>query len=267
MATLLDGGKGPFELQSMPFKIYRPDAGEIDPKYSLDSRFLYKNLEKFFSPGPVSAIFNTKSSQLLPVSVDGIDAKTGFKFKVEEPPKNGLNAFISDPCIFVSGLEIGKLQFAMQGLRLLDNGLIACDIPKAVNLIQRREDFRVPAPPDRAFKALIYFTVGKEMIADIIDISDKGIQFDLRLGATELEIGTIWTNCTLERLQARTAKFDLIIRNVRPSLLEESRIRVGCELHQPTRLNLNEFASTRTAINSSRVNHRINYWYQDASWC
>jgi hypothetical protein len=155
----------------------------------------------------------------------------------------------------------------MQGFRILENGLLACDIPKAADLIQRREDFRVPAPPDRAFKALIYFSVGKEMIADIVDISDQGIQFDLRLGATELEVGTIWTNCTLERLQARTAKFDLIIRNVRPSLLEESRIRVGCELHQPTRLNLNEFASTRTAIQSSRVNRRINYWYQDASWC
>jgi hypothetical protein len=251
----------------MPFKIYRPDAGDIDPKYSLDSRFLYKNLEKFFSPGPVSAIFNTKSSQLLPVGVDAIDAQAGFKFKVEEPPKNGVHAFISAPCIFVAGLELGKLQFPMQGLRQLDNGLLACDIPKAVDLIQRREDFRVSAPPDRAFKALIYFTVGKEMIADIIDISDKGIQFDLRLGATELEVGTIWSNCSLERLQARTAKFDLIIRNVRPSLLEESRIRVGCELYLPTRLNLNEFASTRTAIQNSRVNHRVNYWYQDASWC
>ena len=200
-------------------------------------------------------------------SVSIIFFKLCFKFKVEETPKNGVHEFISDPCIFVSGLELGKLQFPMQGLRSLDNGLLACDVPKAADLIQRREDFRTPAPPDRAFKALIYFTVGKEMIADIIDISDKGIQFDLRLGATELEVGTIWTNCTLERLQARTAKFDLIIRNVRPSLLEESRVRVGCELYQPTRLNLNEFASTRSAIQSSRVNHRINYWYQDASWC
>jgi hypothetical protein len=251
----------------MPFKIYRPDAGDIDPKYSLDSRFLYKNLEKFFSPGPVSAIFNTKSSQLLPVSVDGIDAKNGFKFKVEEPPKNGVHAFISDPCVFVSGLELGKLQFPMKGLRALENGLLACDVPKEANLIQRRDDFRVPAPPDRAFKALIYFSVGKEIIADIVDISDEGIQLDIRLGAAELEVGTIWTGCTLERLQARTAKFNLIIRNTRPSLLEESRIRVGCELHQPTRLNLNEFASTRTAIQSARVNRRINYWFKDTTWC
>lgn len=251
----------------MPFNIFQPDPGQIDPKYNLDSRFLYKNLEKFFSPGPVCAIFNTKSSQLLPVSVDGLEAKTGFKFKVEEAPKNGAHSFLMDPCIFVAGLDVGKFQFSMQGLRSLDSGLLACDIPREVALIQRREDFRVPAPPDRAFKALIYFSVGKEMIADIVDISDKGIQFDIRLGATELEVGKVWSGCTLERLQARTAKFDLIIRSIRPSLLEESRVRVGCELYEPTRLNENEFVSTRTAIQSSRVNRRINYWYQEASWC
>ena len=251
----------------MPFNIYQPDPGSIDPKYNLDSRFLYKNLAKFFSPGPVSAIFNTKSSQLFPVSVDSLDEKAGFKFKVEEVPRNGVHSFLADPCIFVAGLDVGKLQFSMQGLRSLDSGLLACDTPKQVDLIQRREDFRVPAPPDRAFKALIYFSVGKEMIADIIDISDKGIQIDLRKGATDLEIGKVWLGCSLERLQARTNKFDLIIRSIRPNLVEESRVRVGCELHEPTRLNLNEFASTRTAIQNSRVNHRINYWYQDASWC
>lgn len=251
----------------MSFKIYQPEHGEIDPKYTLDRRFLFKNLEKFFSPGPISAIFNTQSSQLIPVSVDSLNTKTGFKFKLEEMPKNGLDSFWSDPCIFVSGIDVGKLQFSVQGLRALDNGLISCAIPEQAQLIQRREDFRVPAPPDRAFKALIYFSVGKEMIADIVDISDKGIQLDLRQGATELELGKLWTECSLERLQARTAKFDLIIRSIRPSLLEDSRIRVGCELHQPTRLTENEFVSTRMAIQNSRVNRRINYWYQDACWC
>jgi hypothetical protein len=251
----------------MQFKIYQPDPNQIEPKYNLDSRFLYKNLEKFFSPGPVSAIFNTKTSQLLAVSVDSLDEKTGFKFKVEEVSKNGVQSTLKDPCIFVAGLEVGKLQFSMLRLRALDNGLLGCEIPKEAALIQRREDFRVSSPPDRAFKALIYFTVGKEMIADIIDISDEGIQLDIRLGAAELEIGRVWVGCSLERLQARSSKFDLVIRSIRPSLTEESRIRIGCELHQPTRLNLNEFASTRAAIQSSRVNRRINYWYQDVSWC
>ena len=98
----------------MPFKIYQPDAGPIDPKHYLDSRFLYKNLEKFFSPGPVSAIFKTKSSQLLPVSVDSLDAKTGFKLKIEEPPASGVHSFFTGPGMCVSGLEVGEFQFSLQ---------------------------------------------------------------------------------------------------------------------------------------------------------
>ena len=251
----------------MAYETYPPELGKIDPKFALDPRFIFKNLERMLSPGPVSAIFNVKTSEKFPVSVQSLDPKLGIKFKVEEPPKNGVGSYLQESCYFVAGLEGGKLQFPIGGLRSAEAGALACDIPNVVTLIQRREDFRAKAPPDRAFKALIFFTVGKEMIGDIVDVSDKGLQLDLRLGATEMEVGTIWTNCSLERLTARTAKFDLIIRNIRPSPSEASRIRVGCELHEPTKLNLNEFLSTRTAIQSARLNRRINYWFQDTSWC
>ena len=251
----------------MSFKIYPPENGEIQDKFHVDVRFIYKNLERLFSPGPVAAIFNTKTSELFPVSVDSLNEKTGFKLKVEDAPQAGIQSFLSGICIFVAGVESGKLQFTMSSFRALEGGFLSCDIPKDVVLVQRRENFRTPAPPDRAFKALIYFSVGKEMIGDIVDISDKGMQLDLRLGAVEMDVGTIWRNCSLERAKARTASFDLIVRNIRPSPIESSRIRVGCELHQPTKLNLHEFSSTRSAIQSSRVNRRINYWYQDASWC
>ncbi|QWD64680.1 flagellar brake protein [Polynucleobacter sp. MWH-UH2A] len=251
----------------MAFEIYPPELGEMDVKFSLDPRFIFKNLERMLSPGPVSAVFNVKTSGNFPVSVQSLDSKAGIKFKVEEPVKNGVGTVIGGLCYFVAGLEGGKLQFPLAGLRSAESGGLTCDIPKTMSLIQRREDFRVKAPPDRAFKALIFFAVGKEMIGDIVDVSDNGLQLDLRLGATDMKIGTIWTNCSLERLTAKTAKFDLIIRNVRPSPSEASRIRVGCELHQPTKLNLNEFLSTRSAIQSARLNRRINYWYQDVSWC
>ena len=251
----------------MAFKIYPPENGEIQDKFHVDVRFIYKNLERFFSPGPIAAIFNTKTSELFPVSVDSLNEKTGFKFKVEDAPQAGIQSFLNSNCIFVAGVESGKLQFTISSFRALEGGFLGCDIPKDVVLVQRRENVRTPAPPDRAFKALIYFSVGKEMIGDIVDISDKGMQLDLRLGAVEIDVGTIWGNCSLERAKARTASFDLIIRNIRPSPIESSRIRVGCELHQPTKLNLNEFSSTRSAIQNSRVNRRINYWYQDASWC
>ena len=251
----------------MAFEIYPPELGEMDAKFPLDPRFIYKNLERMLSPGPISSVVNVKTLEKFPVSVQGLDAKVGMKLKVEESPKNGLGSFIGQSCDFVAGLEGGKLQFPIEGLKTAESVLLGCDIPRAASLIQRREDFRAKAPPDRAFKALIFFAVGKEMIGDIVDISDKGMQLDLRLGAADMEVGTIWTNCTLERLVARTAKFDLIIRNIRPSPIESSRIRVGCELHEPTKLNLNEFLSTRSAIQNARLNRRINYWYQDVSWC
>ena len=251
----------------MAFEIYPPELGEMDAKFPLDPRFIYKNLERMLSPGPISSVVNVKTLEKFPVSVQGLDAKVGMKLKVEESPKNGLGSFIGQSCYFVAGLEGGKLQFPIEGLKTAESVLLGCDIPRAASLIQRREDFRAKAPPDRAFKALIFFAVGKEMIGDIVDISDKGMQLDLRLGAADMEVGTIWTNCTLERLVARTAKFDLIIRNIRLSPIESSRIRVGCELHEPTKLNLNEFLSTRSAIQNARLNRRINYWYQDVSWC
>ncbi len=251
----------------MSLIIFPPELEEVDTKFQLDPRFIFKNLERMFSPGPTASIFNVKSSELFPVNVQSLDSKAGMKLKIEESPRNGLNAFIGQTCYFIAGLEGGKLQFPVAGLKFAESGFLSCDIPKTISLIQRREDFRASAPPDRALKALIFFSVGKEMIGDIVNISDKGIQLDLRLGSTEMEVGTIWTGCSLERLTARTAKFDLIIRNLRPSPIEASRIRVGCELYEPTKLNLNEFASKRSAIQNARQNRRINFWYQDASWC
>ena len=250
----------------MTFEIYAPDLGGIAAKYPIDFRFIYKNLERMLSPGPVSSVVNIKTGEKFPVSVHGLDPKKGILIKVEELPKASLSSFMNQECYFVAGLEVGKLQFPISGLRSAESGQLACEIPKSMSLLQRREHFRTKAPPDRAFKALIFFAVGKEMIGDIVDISDHGLQLDLRLGATEMEVGTVWKNCTLERLTARTAKFDLIIRSLRPSPIETSRIRVGCELYEPSKLNLNEFYSTRSAIQNARVNRRINYWYQDASW-
>lgn len=252
----------------MTIEIYSPELGEITTKFPLDPRFIFKNLERLLPVGLIAGIFfNDKSSEQFPVSIQGLDLKMGIKLKVEESPKNGLTTFLGQRCYFVAGLEVGKLQFPLAGLKLDDSGLLVCNIPNnAVSLIQRREDFRVKSPPDRAFKALIFFAIGKEMIGDIVDVSDKGMQLDLRLGASDMELGTIWTGCSLERLTARTAKFDLIIRNLRPSPTESSRIRVGCELYEPTKLNLIELSSTRSAIQNARLNRRINYWYQELSW-
>jgi len=114
----------------MPFKIYPPQLGEIDPKYQMDVRFLHKNLEKIFSPGPVSAIYNTKTLELLPVTVDAVSVKTGFQFKIEEIPAGGIQSFLREPCVLVAGVEAGKLQFAITNLRSTGSNSLSCDMPK-----------------------------------------------------------------------------------------------------------------------------------------
>jgi hypothetical protein len=134
-------------------------------------------------------------------------------------------------------------------------------------VIQRRKGFRTPGPGnfDRDFKLLIYFAQGKEMIGQIIDISEDGLQLDLRLDAAEMSVGTIWSRCSFERLKNRSEPFDLVIRNTRLSH-EASRIRVGCQLLSPTQLNRNEFESTRNAIHTARIQHRLKFWFLNASW-
>jgi hypothetical protein len=136
-----------------------------------------------------------------------------------------------------------------------------------MTVIQRRKGFRTPGPGnfDRDFKLLIYFSQGKEMIAQVVDISEDGLQLDLRLNATEMSVGTIWSGCSFERLKVRSEPFDLVIRNTRPSA-ESSRIRVGCQLVNPTQLNRNQFESTRNAIHSARIQRRLKFWFQNVSW-
>jgi len=103
------------------------------------------------------------------------------------------------------------------------------------------------------------------MIGQIIDISEDGLQLDLRLDAADMSVGTIWSRCSFERLKVRSEPFDLVIRNTRPSI-ESSRVRVGCQLVNPTQLNRNEFESTRNAIHSARIQRRLKFWFQNVNW-
>ena len=117
---------------------------------------------------------------------------------------------------FVDG---GKVQFDVKNIRITQNNSYTCDLPEKMAVIQRRKGFRTPGPGnfDRDFKLLIYFAQGKEMIGQIIDISEDGLQLDLRLDAAEMTVGTIWSRCSFERLKIRSEPFDLVIRNTRLS--------------------------------------------------
>ena len=93
----------------MSWIIFPPELGEVDAKFALDPRFIFKNLERMFSPGPIASIFNVKSSEIFPVNVQSLDPKAGIKLKIAESPKNGLNTFMGQTCYFVAGLEGGQV--------------------------------------------------------------------------------------------------------------------------------------------------------------
>ncbi len=246
--------------------IYPPESGDISPNFWVDPRFIYKNLERFFEEDRVCGLFKGPTDPKgIGISVMAVDP-SGLRFKII-PTSDGLTNHIGNGYTLVTFVDSGKVQFEVKNPRWTQEGHYICDLPEKMVVIQRRKAFRTPGPGnfDRDFKLLIYFAQGKEMIAQIIDISEDGLQLDLRSDATEMEVGTIWTGCSFERLKIRSEPFNLVIKNTRPSH-ESSRIRVGCELLNPTQLNRNEFESTRNAIHSARIQRRLKFWFQNVSW-
>ena len=250
----------------MSVRIYPPEAGELNPNFWIDPRFIYKNLERFFEEARVCGLFkDPNDANGIPINLLAVEPN-GLVLKVI-PADDGARPSLMQRYTLVTFVDGGKVQFEINKLRATQEGSYIADLPKAMAVIQRRKGFRTPGPGnfDRDFKLLIYFTQGKEMIAQVVDISEDGLQLDLRLNATEMSVGTIWSGCSFERLKVRSEPFDLVIRNTRPSA-EPSRIRVGCQLVNPTQLNRNEFESTRNAIHSARIQRRLKFWFQNVSW-
>jgi hypothetical protein len=218
-------------------RIYPPEAGELNPNYWIDARFIYKNLERFFEEARVCGLFkdandaNGIAINLLAVEPNGLVLKA-------IPADDGARPSLMHRYTLVTFVDGGKVQFEINKLRATQEGSYIADLPKAMAVIQRRKGF---------------------------DISEDGLQLDLRLNATEMSVGTIWSGCSFERLKVRSEPFDLVIRNTRPSA-ESSRIRVGCQLVNPTQLNRNQFESTRNAIHSARIQRRLKFWFQNVSW-
>jgi len=246
--------------------IYPPEVGELNPNYWINLRFIYKNLERFFEEARVCGLFkNANDTKGIAINLLAIEPN-GLVLKVI-PTDDGAYPSLMHRYTLVTFVDGGKVQFEINSLRAIQEGSYTAVLPKTMAVIQRRKGFRTPGPGnfDRDFKLLIYFTQGKEMIAQVVDVSEDGLQLDLRLNATEMSVGTIWSGCSFERLKVRSEPFDLVIRNTRPSA-ESSRVRVGCQLVNPTQLNRNEFESTRNAIHSARIQRRLKFWFQNVNW-
>ena len=250
----------------MRFYIHPPEAlKKIDPKFHVESRAIAKTIERELFKKPLAGLFALDgSARELPVSL--LDVNQGvIVMKPEMRPEGGLTSIVGGQRIVVLCGESGKMQFLAVNLKLTEDGNITCPLPPDLILIQRRKEFRTLGPSDEDLNFVLCLGAGQELLTKVIDISDQGILLDIRLGATEVEVGRYWHSGYFERLKSRSTTIDLLIKNVRPGAAMD-RIRAGCELYEPTKLALKEFESTRSAIENARVQGRLNRWHLGASW-
>jgi hypothetical protein len=250
----------------MRFNIFPPEGLQsIEPRFHVEPRLIAKTIERELSRKPLAGLYSIDGAgATLPVTL--LDIRQGLVvMKPEVKPEGGFTGLIGGQRIVVLCGESGKMQFLAAGLRLNEDGNLVCPLPVDLILIQRRKEFRTLGPADDDFNFVLCLGAGQELLTKIIDISDHGILLDIRLGATEVEVGRYWHSGYFERLRSRSTTIDLVIKNVRPGA-DIDRIRAGCELYEPKKQVLKEFESTRSAIENARVQSRLNRWYLGASW-
>jgi hypothetical protein len=250
----------------MRFNIFPPEGLQsIEPKFHIDARLIQKTIERELYKKPLAGLYSIDGvGAALPVSLMGV-AQGLLVMKPEIKPEGGFTSLIGSQRIVVVCAESGKMQFLAINLRLNEEGNLVCPLPADLIMIQRRKEFRTLGPADDELNFVLCLGAGQELLTKVIDISDHGILLDIRLGATEVEVGRFWHSGYFERLRSRSTTIDLVIKNVRPGA-DIDRIRAGCELYEPKKLALKEFESTRSAIENARVQGRLNRWYLGASW-
>ena len=250
----------------MRFNIFPPEGLiSIEPKFHIEPRAIAKTIERELHKIPLAGLYPIDGNgAAIPVSLLGIHQGL-LVMKPEIKPEGGFTSLVGGQRILVLCSDSGKMQFLASNLRLNDEGNLLCPLPADLILIQRRKEFRTLGPADDDLNFVLCLGAGQELLTKVIDISDHGILLDLRLGATEVEVGRYWHSGYFERLRSRSTTIDLEIKNVRPGA-DIDRIRAGCELYEPKKQVLKEFESTRSAIENARVQSRLNRWYLGASW-
>ena len=250
----------------MRFNIFPPEGlKSIDPKFHVEPRAIAKTIERELHKIPLAGLYPIDvNGATIPVSLLGIHQGL-LVMKPEIKPEGGFTSLVGGQRIVVLCGDSGKMQFLASNLKLNDDGNLLCPLPADLILIQRRKEFRTLGPADDDLNFVLCLGAGQELLTKVVDISDHGILLDLRLGATEVEVGRYWHSGYFERLRSRSTTIDLEIKNVRPGA-DIDRIRAGCELYEPKKQALKEFESTRSAIENARVQSRLNRWYLGASW-
>jgi hypothetical protein len=251
----------------MALQIFQPESQKkLAPSYLIESRHVFRTLDREFQKHPVVGVFGLENwlTPTIALAVH-IDPNQGLFFKPQDPSLTELANMIDTHRIFVMCTETGKYQFTGKNIKVESNGLLHCDMPIDLYIIQRRETFRISPPVDESFKLIIGLGAGQELLTNLVDVSRQGLQLDMRAEATDVSAGGYWHTCYFERLSSRSANFNLQIKHFYQGN-DISRIRVGCELYDPTKQTLREFENLVDTIVRARAMSNMKKWYLDLSW-
>ena len=248
----------------MKFTISPPETPSvIDPSWKIEARFVGKTIERESERNPFGGLYPLGGEGAgVPVEVLRIDPAQGLLLTLHSGSAAEL---LGNDHIAVLCGPNGKMQFMTRILKINEKGELIGSMPTDLILIQRRKQFRTLGPMDEDLYFVLSLGAGQELLTKVVDISAQGIQLDIRLDATQVDIGRYWHGGFFERLKSRSGPIDLIIRNNRPGIAMD-RVRVGCELYEPNAKVLKEMESTRSAIENARVASKLNRWYLSASW-
>jgi hypothetical protein len=251
----------------MSLQIFPPEPQKkISQSFSVEARHAFRILEREFQKHPVAGIYGLEnwSNPTIALAIH-IDPNQGLLFKPQDPSLTELANMIDSHKIFVICTDTGKYQFTGKNIKIDSTGLILCEMPTDLYVIQRRESFRIAPPVDESFKLIIGLGAGQELLSNLIDVSRQGLQLDMRAEATDVSAGGYWHTCYFERMSSRSANFNLQIKHFYQGN-DISRIRVGCELYEPTKQTLKEFENMVDTIVRARAMSNMKKWYLDLSW-
>ncbi len=248
----------------MKFTIYPPEPPSVmDSKWQVEPRFIAKTIERESERQALGGLYPLgQVDGGVSIEVVRVDPAQGLILKLHGGSAAELIG--SDQLLVLCGPN-GKMQCKTRILKINDKGEMTASLPAELLLIQRRKQFRTLGPVDEDFNFVLSLGACQELLTKVVDISAQGIQLDIRLDATQIDIGRYWHGGYFERLKSRSGPIDLIIRNNRPGAALD-RVRVGCELYEPNARVLKEMESTRSAIENARVASKLNRWYLGASW-
>ncbi len=248
----------------MKFNIYPPETLlSVEPNWKIEARFIAKTIERESERQPLGGLFPVDGSEIgVPMEVLRIDPAQGLFLKLHGGAAAELVG--SEQMAVLCGPN-GKMQFKTRILKINEKQELIASLPSELLLIQRRKQFRTLGPVDEDFNFVLSLGAGQELLTKVIDISAGGMLLDIRLDATQTDIGRYWHSGYFERLKSRSGPIDLQIKNNRPGAALD-RVRVGCELYEPHARVLKEMESTRSAIENARVASKLNRWFLNASW-